>query len=158
MDNTFDYGCTKVSMAFRGLSLLNVPGGGPNHLDFPMREKSLLTKFFCGTEEGDLLMSDWVVEKTEEKSSRVEHFWSAHVGMISDLQRSPFFQDILLSVGGTSFHIWKEGAMHAPLLSSYAYTSANGYLTGGRWSATRPSVFYLTKADGSIEAWDLIDR
>jgi hypothetical protein len=50
MDNTFDYGCTKVSLAFRGPSMMNIKGGTPNHLDFPITEKSQLSKFFCGTE------------------------------------------------------------------------------------------------------------
>jgi WD40 repeat protein len=67
MDNTFDYGCTKVSIAFRGPSMLTTKGNLPNHLDFMCNDKSQLSKFFCGTEEGDLILSDWIAEKTEEK-------------------------------------------------------------------------------------------
>ena len=40
--------------------------------------------------------------------SKVELTLSGHFGPISDLDRSPFFSDIILSVGGWSFNIWKE--------------------------------------------------
>jgi hypothetical protein len=42
------------------------------------------------------------------KVSRVESSLTGHFGPISDIHRSPFFPDIMLSVGGWSFHIWKE--------------------------------------------------
>jgi WD40 repeat protein len=89
------------------------------------------------------------------EASRVEHAFSWHFGTISDLHRSPFFPDILLSVGGWSFHIWKEKLMTGPLLSS---ASSNAYVICGRWSPTRPGVFYISKSDGTIEIWDLLDR
>ena len=31
-------------------------------------------------------------------------------------------------------------------------------LTDGCWSPTRPSVFYTTRTDGYIEAWDIIEK
>ena len=37
-------------------------------------------------------------------------FYSAlHDGPITALQRSPFFKDIILCVGGWTFSVWKEG-------------------------------------------------
>lgn len=39
---------------------------------------------------------------------RPEQVWAAHDGPISSLQRSPFFRDIILTVGGWTFAIWKE--------------------------------------------------
>ena len=32
----------------------------------------------------------------------------AHAGPITTVERSPFFNDVLLTVGGWSFSIWKE--------------------------------------------------
>jgi hypothetical protein len=71
---------------------------------------ALTSKFYCGSEEGDLLYADWIVEKKDkdEKNSRVEHALPCYAGAISDLQRSPFFPDIILCIGGSSFQIWKE--------------------------------------------------
>ncbi|EFJ06846.1 hypothetical protein SELMODRAFT_430335 [Selaginella moellendorffii] len=36
--------------------------------------------------------------------------------------------------------------------------SAEGYLTSGCWSPSRPGVLYIGRIDGSIEVWDLIDH
>ena len=33
----------------------------------------------------------------------------AHDGQVLALERSPFFKDIILTVGGWTFAIWKEG-------------------------------------------------
>jgi hypothetical protein len=41
------------------------------------------------------------------------------------------------------------------LLSSSATTA---YVVFGLWSPTRPGVFYISKSDGLIEAWDLMDQ
>lgn len=35
--------------------------------------------------------------------------YTIHTETIDSLQRSPFFKDIILSVGGQTFAIWKEG-------------------------------------------------
>lgn len=109
MDNTFDYGLTKATIR------AGIKTG--SNLSLSKSTKSLeaisTSKFYCATEEGDLIIADWVGEKSSEEkgqaSSRVEYAFSRHFGTVSDLRRSPFFPDILLSVGGWSFHIWKEG-------------------------------------------------
>ncbi|CAM9752810.1 unnamed protein product, partial [Phaeothamnion confervicola] len=69
------------------------------------------------------------------------------------LQKSPFFPDILLSVGDWSFHVWKADVQQ-PLFSSPAATT---YLTTGRWSPTRPGTVFLGRTDGAIDVWDLTD-
>ena len=48
-------------------------------------------------------------------ASPPESSFSVHCGAVSCLERSPFFRDILLSVGGWNFALWKEGAkVHLP--------------------------------------------
>lgn len=42
-----------------------------------------------------------------------------------------------------------------PILESCASSKK---LTAGHWSPTRPGIFFLTKEDGSIDTWDLLDR
>jgi len=42
-------------------------------------------------------------------ASVVENVFEGHYGPICDIKRSPFFPTIILSVGGKSFRIWKEG-------------------------------------------------
>ena len=45
------------------------------------------------------------------------------------LDRSPFFPDILLSVGDWSFQLWKEGQQTPIFSSGYA----TDYYTAGTW-------------------------
>ncbi|KAH6570612.1 hypothetical protein BASA60_007630 [Batrachochytrium salamandrivorans] len=168
-DNMFDYSLIKVS-----IRPFITAAPKPASADIPLRDppssadrerekdksktpplKNWTSKFYCATEEGDLVYADWIAEKTtEEKVSRVESTFSTHHGPISDLQRSPFFPDILLSVGGWSFSIWKEKLIFGPLLSS---VPASSYLLSGCWSPTRPGVFFIGRADGVLEVWDLLD-
>ena len=61
----------------------------------------------------------------------------AHNGAIITLQRSPFFEDVLLSVGDWSCALWKEGQHQAPLFTS---PHAPAPYTAGCWSPTRPGA------------------
>lgn len=70
-----------------------------------------------------------------------------HYGPVIAIQRSPFFEDTLLTVGDWTFKIWKEG--HSmPIFSSGC---ADQYLSAGCWSPTRPGVIYTAKEDGNLE-------
>ncbi|KAJ3344323.1 WD repeat-containing protein 63 [Gonapodya sp. JEL0774] len=72
--------------------------------------KSPMTKFFCATEEGEVVFADWVSEKEDKDGAfcRIDFAAGVHFAPMSDLSRSQFFPEIVLSVGGWSFHIWKE--------------------------------------------------
>ena len=70
------------------------------------------------------------------------------------LQRSPFFDDIYLSVGDWSFNIWCEGVDKPVFASPFS----EAYLTCGRWSPTRPGVIVLSRSDGVVDVWDLTDQ
>ncbi len=83
----------------------------------------------------------------------MEHATNMHFNSVSDVKRSPFYNDIILSVGGWSLHIWKEG-VRTPILSY----SVPVYLISVCWSPTRPSVFFVARSDGKIEIWDLMDK
>lgn len=48
----------------------------------------------------------------------------------------------------------------ACLQSGPIIQSASGsvHLTCGKWSPTRAGVFYISKADGAVDVWDLLDK
>lgn len=73
---------------------------------------------------------------------------------IVSLERSPFFDDIILSVGDWQFQIWAEGQQTPVFVSGYN----TDYYTAGCWSPTRPGVIYLVDQSGQLEIWDLLDR
>ncbi|XP_036208302.1 WD repeat-containing protein 63 [Myotis myotis] len=117
------------------------------------------TKFFVGTEEGEVLYSDWKMERDPETgrlmSKKPLSLNTVHDGAIHTVQRSPFYNDIILTVGGWNLAIWKEGVMFGPLLQSCC---APKRYTSGHWSLTRPGVFYIGREDGYIDIWDLLEK
>lgn len=70
----------------------------------------------------------------------------AHNGAIISLQRSPFFEDVLLSVGDWSCALWKEGQHQRPLFTS---PHAPAPYTAGCWSPTRPGLTFCHMSHGS---------
>jgi WD40 repeat protein len=120
IDNSHDYSVTKISLRTTevensiGIFILTVvkkqetASEGENE-KIVKPKSNFTTKFYAATEEGDLIYADWFAEKvSEEKNSRVEFAYQAHYGPMSDISRSPFFPDIILTTGGWSFHIWRE--------------------------------------------------
>ncbi|XP_063710237.1 dynein axonemal intermediate chain 3-like [Symsagittifera roscoffensis] len=126
------------------------------------KEKKVLqgasTHYFVGTEDGEIIYLDWTLEKDTETGKLVhkspEWVKATHDGPVKTLDRSPFFKEVLLSVGGWNFCIWLE-ACAEPLMQSQSH---NCQLTHGRWSPTRAGVFFISKSDGCIDVWDLLDR
>eukprot|EP00118_Oscarella_pearsei_P015193 m.135700 g.135700 ORF g.135700 m.135700 type:complete len:900 (+) comp38161_c0_seq11:190-2889(+) len=117
------------------------------------------THLYIGTEDGDVVYVNWKMTKDIETGRSIpsppEMSFTQHAGPVLCVQRSPFFPDILLTVGGWDFCIWKEGVKSGPLLNSCSSTVR---LTGGHWSPTRPGVLYITRCDGNIEVWDFLDK
>ncbi|XP_010635009.1 WD repeat-containing protein 63 [Fukomys damarensis] len=117
------------------------------------------TKFFVGTEEGEVLYTDWKMERDPDTGRMMAKkpmcLYSGHDGVVHTVQRSPFYNDIILTVGGWNVAIWKEGVTAGPLLQSCC--AAKRY-TSGHWSLTRPSVFYIGREDGYVDIWDLLEK
>lgn len=111
------------------------------------------TKLFGATEDGEVVLADWGALSEGTKPQSTIYPW--HQGPIRSLERSPFFEEIILTVGDWTVAVWKEGSGSQPLLGSPYSTSA---VTVGRWSPTRPGVFYVGHADGTIDVWDLVDK
>ncbi|EMP27374.1 WD repeat-containing protein 63 [Chelonia mydas] len=75
--------------------------------------ENIPTNFFVGTEDGEVIYSDWKMERESDSgrliSQKPANKYTIHDGIVHTIQRSPFFKDIILSVGGWNFAIWKEG-------------------------------------------------
>ncbi|XP_075364596.1 dynein axonemal intermediate chain 3 isoform X2 [Mycteria americana] len=121
--------------------------------------ESISTDFFVGTEDGEIVYSDWKMEigcdSAKPVSQKHTQKYTIHTETINTLQRSPFFKDIILSVGGRNFAIWKEGVTNGPILQSSCSAGRN---TAGHWSLTRPGVFFIGRDDGNIDIWDLLKK
>uniref|UniRef100_A0A7M4FGF3 Dynein axonemal intermediate chain 3 n=1 Tax=Crocodylus porosus TaxID=8502 RepID=A0A7M4FGF3_CROPO len=109
--------------------------------------------------DGELIYSDWKMERESDTgrliSQKPANKYTIHDGIVNTIQRSPFFKDIILSIGGWNFAIWKEGVTSGPILQSCC--SPKRY-TVGHWSLSRAGVFFIGREDGNIDIWDLLEK
>ncbi|XP_030350409.1 WD repeat-containing protein 63 isoform X2 [Strigops habroptila] len=121
--------------------------------------QDISTDFFVGTEDGEIVYSDWKIEIENDLAIPVNQKHAqkhtVHTETINTLQRSPFFKDIVLSIGGRNFAIWKEEVTYGAILQS---SCSSGRYTAGRWSLTRPGVFFIGRDDGNVDIWDLLKK
>lgn len=145
------------AMKIGDLSLYNNLEVGMTEQFKPIEDFS--TKFFVGTEEGEVIYTDWKMERDPETGrflpKKPAYLYAVHDGTVHTVQRSPFYKDIILTIGGWNLAIWKEGVTAGPLLQSSCSTKR---YTSGHWSLTRPGVFYIGREDGYIDIWDLLEK
>jgi len=134
------------------------------------------TVFVCTTEEGEIISGDWLgahsmtratTTKTlldpdsgdeEEQPTDEKIAWIGrdHFSSCIELQRSPFFPFMILSVSVLSFNIWKEDVPQ-PIFSS-PISTGTAHLLCAEWSPSRPGVIVIGKSDGTVDVWDFIDQ
>ena len=93
-------------------------------------------------------------------ASRPDLFFNSHSGQVLCVERSPFFRDVILTVGGWNWTVWREGNKASggggreeenwKIILTFPYIAQNGALlmscsstvpyTGGAWSPSRPGV------------------
>lgn len=78
-----------------------------------------------------------------------------HASPIYTLARNPSFFKNFLTVGDWNARIWSEDCKESSIIWT-KYCSVE--LTDGCWSPTKCSLFYLSRTDGSLEAWDLLQQ
>jgi dynein intermediate chain 3, axonemal len=71
------------------------------------------------------------------------------------LERSSFFNELLLTIYDFHFSIWSQG-VDRPLYHS-AYTS-DALITCGAASPSRPGVVLIGRSDGKLELWDFLEQ
>jgi len=126
----------------------------------PARDGSLpenATRFFASSADGEVAQCDFVVPTDEEGASVPEHTKlcvAGHSQAVRSISRSPFFPDLVMSVGASSFKLWREG-VEKPVFSSPQLPTR---FASCAFSPTRPSVVFVAKEDGVVDAWDLLDR
>nr|XP_054494326.1 dynein axonemal intermediate chain 3 [Agelaius phoeniceus] len=176
-DNDTEYGPTRISL--RKLQYRYKPPGRVrprSTLRGPIKEstytemsasssknlellENISTDFFVGNEDGEVVYSEWKkkIDTNTAKPVSQKHSqkYSLHTETINTLQKSPFFKDIFLSIGGQKFAIWKEGVTNGPILQS---SCSAGRYTAGQWSLTRPGVFFIGRDNGNIDIWDLLKK
>ncbi|XP_008584550.1 PREDICTED: dynein intermediate chain 2, axonemal [Galeopterus variegatus] len=113
-------------------------------------ESTLPTKFMVGTEQGIVISCN---RKAKTPAEKIVCTFSGHHGPIYALQRNPFYPKNFLTVGDWTARIWSEDSRESSIMWTKYHMA---YLTDGAWSPVRPSVFFTTKMDGTLDIWDFV--
>jgi len=104
-------------------------------------------KYMVGTEQGAIV----ACTRRKNKPTLIDRSYLAHHGPVYSVMRNPFLPKYFLSIGDWTAKVWEEET-ESPIISTKYHDC---YLTSGCWSTSRPGVFFTTKADGSLDIWDL---
>ncbi|RZF36013.1 hypothetical protein LSTR_LSTR005829 [Laodelphax striatellus] len=115
-------------------------------------EPTIPTRFMVGTENG-LVISGNRKGKTPQEKLGAQY--KCHHGPVMSLQRSPAFVKNFLTVGDWTARIWSEDCKESSIIWTSYHKSL---LTAGCWSPARYSVFYITREDGTLDAWDILQN
>jgi len=109
------------------------------------------TKFLVGTEQGIVVSVNLRNKKTNNGITIFDTGAGKHQGSIPTIQRNPSHNKYFMTVGDWRARIWSDDLKNPVITTSYH----DSYLTGGCWSPTRAGVFYVTRADGVMDIWDI---
>ena len=113
--------------------------------------------FYISTDEGQVYCVDMNAKNTagNPTGNVLKHYNNRYFRPVLNFERSPFFNDIFLTVHDFHFSLWAKGRPKAifmsPNLDNCSYTC-------GKFSPSRPGVIYLCKSNGEIDTWDLLDE
>ena len=113
-------------------------------------EPTISTRYMVGLDNGQVISCN---RKAKTQAESLVKRYSAHHGPVYALQRNPFFNKNFLTVGDWCARIWSEDVTEGAIMWTRASTEN---LTDGCWSPTRPSVFFTTRMDGVLDAWDIL--
>ncbi|XP_024870143.1 WD repeat-containing protein 63-like [Temnothorax curvispinosus] len=115
-------------------------------------------RLWIGTAQGHFACCTWEGQVFDVETSGLEECkllkcTSAHDGPVVAILRSPHLSDVLLTMGGRVFAIWKDDYLDLPLFlrkSDCAYTACC-------WG-NRPGTFLMGNSLGDLEVWDIKRR
>ncbi|XP_060656382.1 dynein axonemal intermediate chain 3 [Drosophila nasuta] len=128
---------------------INVVAKNPPEL----RQSLILSTYY-----GHIVRVEWQGMYSEagakEQVNSSINFAMVHDGPVVAVSKNPFYPELFASIGRTVFALWKEDYPHSAII----WRKRPCDLTAVAWSETRPAVLYITRNDGILEAWDILDR
>ncbi|XP_055692892.1 dynein intermediate chain 3, ciliary-like [Lutzomyia longipalpis] len=115
-------------------------------------ETTIPTRFMCGTQQGMLFSCN---RKGKTPSEKINIRIMCHLGPIYTVARNPAFVKNFLTVGDWTAKIWSEDCRESAIIWTKNHACL---LTSGEWSSTKVSMFYISRMDGVLDAWDLLQQ
>lgn len=113
--------------------------------------------FFVPTIEGRTYYVDMSIKNTQDNlaANVVKYYYNRFFRPVLYFEKSPFFDNIFLTVHDFHFCLWckerNKPILISPNLKKSSYTC-------GKFSPSRPGVLYLCRTNGKIDIWDFLDE
>ncbi|EDW79093.1 dynein axonemal intermediate chain 2 [Drosophila tropicalis] len=115
-------------------------------------ETTIPTRFMAGTEMGMLFSCN---RKGKTPTEKIQIRMMCHLGPVYAITRNPAFVKNFLTVGDWCARIWSEDCRESSIIWT---KSSSSMLTDGAWSYTKVSQFFITRMDGVLDTWDLLQQ
>ena len=113
---------------------------------------------FVGTDEGQVYNIDWREKVSQDNMTNniKQHFNSCYFRPVNNIDLSPFYDDIFLTVHDYYFCLWTTSYNNKPIILSPNLKSS--FYIGGKFSKSRPGVLFVARNNGQIDIWDFLDE
>lgn len=115
-------------------------------------DPNIPAKYLVGTEAGCVICGN---RKGTNLSEKLPWTIKSHTGPIYSIERNHAFSKCFLVVADWSARIWSEDCKESAIMWTNQHKAR---LTCGQWNPGRYSVFYLTRSDGILDIWDLLQE
>ncbi|KAL1138501.1 hypothetical protein AAG570_008564 [Ranatra chinensis] len=78
---------------------------------------------------------------------------ASHIGPVRSIERNYSFLKNYITAGDWTVRIWSEDCKESSIIWTSFYKCE---LIKALWSPVKPSVFFVARNDGVLDAWDLI--
>ncbi|XP_017758642.1 PREDICTED: trichohyalin-like [Eufriesea mexicana] len=113
-------------------------------------EQTMSSKFLAGTENGIVVNVNRRMNNPVEK---VAVRFECYTGAVITIDRNPIYTKNFLTVGNWTAKVWADDTKEGSLLST---RNKLVDLSGGCWSKSRCSVFFIINTQGVLEAYDVL--
>ncbi|CAG5050468.1 unnamed protein product [Parnassius apollo] len=115
-------------------------------------ERSIPTKFLCGTDTGLVIN---VNRKGRTHNDKMSTIYKAHNGSVKAVHRSPCTSKIFMTCGDWNVKIWNEDLSFSPIMSN---TNHLNLISDVAWAPNRFSSYMTISSDGKLRYWDLLRK
>ncbi|KAL0280497.1 UNVERIFIED_CONTAM: hypothetical protein PYX00_001767 [Menopon gallinae] len=115
-------------------------------------DPNIPAKYLVGTEAGCVICGN---RKGTNYAEKLPWMIKSHSGPIYAVERNHAFSKCFLVVADWSARIWSEDCKESAIMWTNQHKAR---LTCGQWNPCRYSVFYLTRSDGILDIWDLLQE
>lgn len=123
-----------------------------------VKKTSFNPSMVVGFSTGETVMCYWDGDFAQgaildPKTIVIDNFANLHDEPVQ-IDRNPFAPEVLLTIGGDTFAVWREDCRSVPIM----WRRRKSRIMKCQWSFDRPAVLAMVFENGVLEIWDLNSR